>query len=144
MAAKPYTRLTVDKMLRRTLALSVLAALAPYSTQPVRTQTNRQTSLVLYEGARFIAGDGSAPIADSAFLVESGMIAKVGKRTALTAPDGAGRVNLTGKTVMPALINAHGHPGFQRGLTYSADNFTRETIVDDLNRALYFGVAAVQ
>ena len=45
---------------------------------------------------------------------------------------------------MPALINAHGHPGFQRGLTYSADNFTRETIIDDLNRALYFGVAAVQ
>ncbi len=45
---------------------------------------------------------------------------------------------------MPTLINAHGHPGFQRGLTYSADNFTRETILDDLNRALYFGVAAIQ
>ena len=45
---------------------------------------------------------------------------------------------------MPTLINAHGHPGFQRGLTYSADNFTRETIIDDLNRALYFGVVAVQ
>jgi imidazolonepropionase-like amidohydrolase len=131
-------------MLRRTIALSVLGTLAPYSTQPVRTQTSRPTSLVLYEGARFIAGDGGAPIVDSAFLVENGMIVKVGKRAALTAPDGAGHVNLTGKTVMPALINAHGHPGFQRGLTYSADNFTRETIVDDLNRALYFGVAAVQ
>jgi len=45
---------------------------------------------------------------------------------------------------MPALINVHGHPGFQRGLTYSAENFTRETIVQDLNRALYFGVAVVQ
>ena len=45
---------------------------------------------------------------------------------------------------MPDLINAHGHPGFQRGLTYSADNFTRENIIDDLNRALYFGVAVVQ
>jgi imidazolonepropionase-like amidohydrolase len=45
---------------------------------------------------------------------------------------------------MPTLINTHGHPGFQRGLTYSADNFTRETIVDDLNRALYFGVSVVQ
>ena len=62
----------------------------------------------------------------------------------MTAPAGAGRVNLAGKTVMPALINAHGHPGFQRGLTYSADNFTRETIIDDLNRALYYGVVAVQ
>ena len=32
---------------------------------------------------------------------------------------------------------------FQRGLTYSAANFTRDNRVDDLNRALYFGVAAV-
>ena len=62
----------------------------------------------------------------------------------MTRASGAGRVNLAGKTVMPTLINAHGHPGFQRGLTYSADNFTRENIIDDLNRALYFGVAAVQ
>ena len=102
------------------------------------------TRIVLYEGARLIAGDGSAPIADSAFLVERGTITRVGKKGELTAPGGARRVNLTGKTVMPALINAHGHPGFQRGLTYSADNFTRENIIDDLNRALYFGVAAVQ
>src|SRR5215475_12931945 len=45
---------------------------------------------------------------------------------------------------MPALIDAHVHPGFQRGLTYTAENFTRENIIDDLNRALYFGVAVVQ
>ena len=81
---------------------------------------------------------------DSAFLVENGTITNVGRKGDVIAPVGAGRVDLTGKTVMPALINAHGHPGFQRGLTYSADNFTRETIIDDLNRALYFGVAAVQ
>jgi imidazolonepropionase-like amidohydrolase len=99
---------------------------------------------VLYEGARFIAGDGRAPIENSAFLVERGTITRVGKKGEWAAPAGARRVNLTGKTVIPGLINAHGHPGFQRGLTYSADNFTRETVIDDLNRALYFGVVAVQ
>ena len=129
-------------MLRQTIALGGFVALAAaYSAQPVKTQANR---IVLYEGARLIAGDGSAPIEDSAFLVENGTITRVGKKGDVTAPGGAGRVNLTGKTVMPTLINAHGHPGFQRGLTYSADNFTRENIVDDLNRALYFGVAAIQ
>jgi imidazolonepropionase-like amidohydrolase len=132
-------------MSRQTIGLWMFAALAgAYSIQPVETQVNRSTPVVLYEGARLIAGDGSAPIADSAFLVENGTITKVGKRGALTAPGGARRIDLTGKTVMPTLINAHGHPGFQRGLTYSADNFTRENIIDDLNRALYFGVAAVQ
>src|SRR3989475_4860133 len=132
-------------MLRQVIAFCGFVALAAaYSIQPVETQANRPAPVVLYEGARLIAGDGSAPIADSAFLVENGTITKVGKKGELTASRGAGRINLTGKTVMPTLINAHGHPGFQRGLTYSADNFTRENIIDDLNRALYFGVAAVQ
>ena len=35
------------------------------------------------------------------------------------------------------------HPGFQSGLTYLAENFKRENIVDDLNRALYFGISTV-
>jgi imidazolonepropionase-like amidohydrolase len=127
----------------RLIAALVLIA-AAFRVEPVTTQSRPPTSAALYEGARLIAGDGSAPIADSAFLVENGTITSVGRKGGVTAPRGAGRVDLTGKTVMPTLINAHGHPGFQRGLTYSADNFTRQTILDDLNRALYFGVAAVQ
>jgi imidazolonepropionase-like amidohydrolase len=99
---------------------------------------------VLFEGARLIPGDGGAPIDDAAVLVEGGTIAAVGRKGDLTAPAQAVRVDLTGKTILPALIDAHTHPGFQRGLSYSADNFTRDTIVDDLNRALYYGVAAVQ
>src|SRR5437667_9725959 len=77
-------------------------------------------------------------------LVENGTITKIGPKGSVDVPRGAVRVDLGGKTVMPALINTHGHPGFQRGLTYTADNFNRETIMGDLNRALYFGVAAVQ
>jgi imidazolonepropionase-like amidohydrolase len=67
-----------------------------------------------------------------------------GSKGTISAPRGASRIDLTGKTIMPALVNAHGHPGFQRDLTYTAENFTRETIMNDLNRALYFGVAVVQ
>ncbi len=118
--------------------------LAAFLSQPALTQTQTRGGAVLYEGARLIPGDGSQPIAVSAMLVENGVITRVGAKGSTTAPAGASRVDLTGKTVMPTLINPHGHPGFQRGLTYSADNFTRENIVDDLNRALYFGVAAVQ
>ena len=77
-------------------------------------------------------------------LVENGVITRVGAKGGVNAPRGALHIDLTGKTVMPTLINTHGHPGFQRGLTYTAENFNRETIMDDLNRALYFGVAAVQ
>jgi imidazolonepropionase-like amidohydrolase len=76
-------------------------------------------------------------------LVEGGIITRIGRRGDIAAPAGAVRIDLDGKTVMPAIVSAHVHPGFQRGLTYSADNFTRETILDDLNRELYFGISTV-
>jgi len=112
---------------------------------PIQTRSQSSNSVVLYEGARLIPGDGSPAIESAAMLVENGRITWISKGRV----DGprerlAARVDLTGKTIMPALINTHGHPGFQRGLTYSAANFTRETIMDDMNRALFFGVAAVQ
>ena len=98
---------------------------------------------VLYEGARLIPGDGAPAINESAFLVERGVVTRIARKGELNAAPGVKRIDLSGMTVMPALINAHGHPGFQKGLTYSAANYTRENIIDDLNRALYFGVAAV-
>src|SRR3954452_15862528 len=67
---------------------------------------------VLYEGARLITGDGSAPIEDSAFLVANGEFLKVGKRGSIEAPPNASHVDLKGKTVIPALIDAHAHLGW--------------------------------
>jgi imidazolonepropionase-like amidohydrolase len=130
-------------MVRKTLALAALfAAATAYWVQPARTQS--ATSPILFEGARLIPGDGSQPIANSAMLVENGMITRVGVKGSVSAPAGASRVDLTGKTIMPTLINTHTHPGFQRGLSYTAENFTRETIIDDLKRSLYFGIGVVQ
>ncbi|MGH2359211.1 MAG: amidohydrolase family protein, partial [bacterium] len=132
-------------MFRKTIASCGLLALAiAVSIQRVESQSGASRPVVLYEGARLISGTGNAPIEQSAFLVERGTITKIGKKGEVTAPAGATRIDLTGKTVMPTLINAHGHPGFQKGLTYAAENFTRDVIMDDLNRALYFGLAAVQ
>ena len=124
--------------------IAVVTVAMTYSVRPIHTQSRSPNTVVLYEGARLIPGNGSQAIASAAMLVENGMITRIGAKGSVNAPRTASRVDLTGKTIMPALINAHGHPGFQRGLTYSAGNFTRETIMDDLNRALYFGVAAVQ
>ena len=94
-------------------------------------QSQSTSTVALYEGARLISGDGKPPIENSAMLVENGTITRVGAKGAVTAPSGARRIDFAGKTVMPTLINTHGHPGFQRGLTYDAANFTRETVMDD-------------
>lgn len=129
---------------RRVILLGLFAVGAVYSSQPVKSQSGAPAAAVLFEGARLITGSNRPPIEESAFIVERGTITRIGRKGALTLPARAARVDLTGKTVMPTLIDAHTHPGFQRGLTYSADNYTRETLVDDLHRALYFGVGALQ
>ncbi len=126
-------------MSRMTIAsLALVGLAAAFSAQPVPAQT------VLFEAARVIPGDGSPAIENAAILVEAGTIARIGRKGEIALPAGASRVDLGGKTVMPAIIATHVHPGFQKGLTYRAENFTRETVLEDLNRALYFGVSTVQ
>ena len=69
---------------------------------------------------------------------------KVGRKGEVEAPSGAARVDLTGKTVMPAIVDAHGHLGFldQNTGLLSKANFTRENYIDHLERYAYHGVAA--
>jgi imidazolonepropionase-like amidohydrolase len=86
----------------------------------------------VYEGARVIVGDGSAPIENAAFVVEGTRITQVGRAGQVKAPAGAARVDLAGKTVMPAIIDTHTHMGD-----------TREAVVALLQRKAYFGVGAV-
>ena len=59
-------------------------------------------------------------------------------------PAAATRVDVSGKTIMPAMIDAHAHIGYMRDLTSGPQNYTRENIVDHLQRYAYFGVAAGQ
>ncbi|HET9267723.1 MAG TPA: amidohydrolase family protein, partial [Vicinamibacterales bacterium] len=100
-------------------------------------------AVVLYENARLIPGDGQPAIERAALLVRDGRISRVGRAGDVGLPDGAARVDLAGKTIIPTFINAHTHVGFQRGATYARENYGREAILDDLNRALYFGITAV-
>src|SRR5689334_10727185 len=102
-----------------------------------------QTAATLYEGARLIAGDGSA-IENSAFLVENTQFTRVGRRGQIPLPAGARRVDLSGKTVMPAKVDLHGHFGYQHDWdgTMAKEYYTRENLVDHLERLAYYGFSA--
>src|ERR1700730_7652942 len=103
-----------------------------------------QPGTTVFEGARLITGDGSAPIENSAFIVSGGGFTAPGRRGELQIPAGAAHVDLTGKTVMPALIDLHGHFGFQHVPegTMSKAFYTRENLIDHLERLAYHGVGA--
>src|SRR6266853_89087 len=107
-------------------------------------QAPTAATAVLFEGARLIDGEGRAVIDNSAFLVENNTFTRVGRKGELRVPAGAMKVDLTGKTVMPALVDPHNHIGYtnQKTGVSSKENFTRATLIDHLQRYAYYGVAA--
>ena len=86
---------------------------------------------VVFEGARVIVGDGSPPIENSAFVVDGGRLVQIGPSAVIEAPSGARRVDLTGTTVMPALIDTRTHLNQERG-----------ALIEDLRARAQFGVSA--
>ncbi len=87
--------------------------------------------VTVFEGARLIVGDGSEPIEDSVIVIQDGRFIDVGARGQVNAPAGADVVDLTGKTVMPAIVDAHKHAATDR-----------EAIIDQLQRLAYYGIGA--
>ena len=117
------------------LGLSISACAQPEAqTPPLRT-----SNLTLFTGARLIVGDGTT-IDNAAFIVKDNLFAQVGRADAVRAPAGAATVNLTGRTVMPALVNAHSHLGWEGYTSWGSQNMTRENLIDHLNRHAYYGV----
>jgi imidazolonepropionase-like amidohydrolase len=120
---------------------AIAAMLLTASAAPVRGQT--PGTATVFEGARVITGDGGPPIENAAIVVTGDRITAVGRRGEVAAPPGAAHVDVTGKTIMPALIDDHVHMGYRRGTSFTADNYTRENLLDMLDRYAWYGVAAV-
>jgi imidazolonepropionase-like amidohydrolase len=125
----------------RSCLAAIAAMLLTVSAAPVRGQA--PGAVTVFEGARVITGDGGDPIENAAIVVTGDRITAVGRRGEVVAPPGAARVDLVGKTVMPALIDDHVHMGYRRGTSFTADNYTRENLLDMLDRYAWYGVAAV-
>ena len=95
-------------------------------------EAGSEADVTVFEGARVIVGDGSAPIEDAVLVVEGGRVTAVGPRTAVDIPRGATRVDLAGKTVMPAIVNAHVHLALER-----------EDRTEQLQHMAYYGAGTV-
>ena len=114
------------------LAVVALAAAASATACGGEAPEPEPTGVTVYEGARVIVGDG-AVIEAGTLVVDQDRLTAVGDSASVEAPEGAARVDLTGRTVMPAIVDTHVH-------LRSED---RATLVEDLQRKAYYGVAAV-
>ena len=107
--------------------LAALGALAA-GTAVVLTQSPAATA---YANVRLIIGDGRPAIEDATLVVSGGRITAAGPSGQVQVPAGATRVSLTGKTVMPAIIDTHVHT-----------STTRDALVRDLQQRAAFGISA--
>ena len=128
----------------RVCALPVVLALLALTGVGIAPTPAAAQGATWFEGALLIDGSGDPPVADAALLVEDGVFTWVGLRTEREPPPGAARVDLGGKTVIPALIDAHQHLGLTnvKDGTHRKQNYTRANLVEHLERAAYHGVAA--
>ena len=115
-------------MRRRTWLALVVIGCGLTVTAPAQTPAR---GITVFEGARVIVGDGRPPIDNASFVIDGTRFVQVGRAADVKAPAGAARVNLAGKTVMPAIIDTHTHL-----------SQTREALLNDLRRRAYFGVGA--
>jgi imidazolonepropionase-like amidohydrolase len=85
---------------------------------------------IAYEGVRVITGDGTV-IEEATLIVQNGTFVEVGPSSDIDGSAVGSRVDLSGKTVMPTLNNAHFHLPSER-----------EARILELQEAAYYGTGA--
>ncbi|MBM0106644.1 amidohydrolase family protein [Steroidobacter sp. S1-65] len=91
-----------------------------------------------------IDGTGRTPASASALIVDDVRIAWVGPRSSLKLPAGATVLDLSGKFVMPGLIDSHVHLGLVNDLAQDIRFYSRESVQQQLRIYAAYGVTAVQ
>src|SRR5262252_4910453 len=87
------------KTLSAVLSLAAIVSLA----------VNGFAQITVLTHATVIDGTGAAPENDVSVVIENGVIRDMGPSSKITAPAGAAVMDLTGKFIVPGIINAHGH-----------------------------------
>ena len=103
------------------------------------TASAQTTALI---GARVIDGRG-AVIERATIIVRDGRIAAVGPVESTTVPDGAERIDVSGSTIMPGLVNAHGHLTSAIGMRNDPNGGSRENQLRQLGTYAQYGVTTV-
>jgi imidazolonepropionase-like amidohydrolase len=128
--------LSIARGLGRAFAAAGLLALAACSgnnagAPAARSAPAADAGVTAFTGARLIVGDGTV-IENATFTLGADKhFGLVGNTAVVTLPAGATKVDLTGLTVMPAIVDAHTHLSRER-----------DALIADLKHRAYFGVSA--
>lgn len=78
---------------------------------------------------------------NAVLLVKDGRVLEVGAPDNVQIPKGAQKVDMTGKFIMPGMINSHGHIGGTEGL--QGGRYSKQRVLRDLALNARYGVTTV-
>jgi len=96
-----------------------------------------------FTGARVIDGTGAAAIPKATLVIENGRVKSVGPADRVQIPAGAQPIDVAGKTIVPGMINSHGHVADTQGLRSGAQFYTEENLLRQLGLYARYGVTSV-
>jgi imidazolonepropionase-like amidohydrolase len=117
-------------------SLGIFLALGPASFAAAPTGITALTHV------RVIDGTGHAPLEDATVVIQGNHILSV-QSGAEALPTGAKVLDLHGDTVMPGLINAHGHLALVANGQNSATAYTAENVIAELRQYESYGVTTM-
>ncbi len=133
------TNMLLGTSCNRVSAVALLCALAPLSLAAAPAQSAGVTALT---HVRLIDGTGRTPAEDATILIEGNRIKAI-QSAAAAVPAGARVLDLHGDTVMPGLINAHGHLALVVNGENSATGYTEENVLAELRQYESYGVTTM-
>src|SRR6267154_6444550 len=109
-----------------------------------RADAQAKAQQIVLKGARLIDGTGRPATENSVLVIEGDHVVAAGKAGTVSIPKDAAVQDVSGKTIIPALINLHGHLGLSvNGADSAAGHYTQENVVKQLNKYLSYGVGTV-
>lgn len=130
--------MTMPVMVTRIFVLAVALAVA-YVQPPQAPQPRAQA----FTGVTLIDGTGGPAVPNAVLIVRNHRITAAGPAATTRIPEGLERIDLTGRVVMPGIVNAHGHAGSTVGLESRADGYTPDNLMRQLGLYARYGVTTV-
>jgi imidazolonepropionase-like amidohydrolase len=109
-----------------------------------RAGAQSKSNQIVLKGARLIDGTGRPAIENSVLVIEGDHVVAAGSVGSVSIPKDAVVRDMSGKTIMPTLINLHGHLGLSsNGADSVPGHYSEENVVKQLNKYLAYGVGTV-
>ncbi len=126
----------------RILLLALMLLVLGLTQQRVSDAASSDSRTIVLSHVRLIDGTGAPPRENVFLEIRDGKIVAITKAP-LDAPVSARVIDYSGKTIIPGLINAHGHLALVCGLKNSATCYTKDNVVAELRQYERYGVTSM-